>query len=152
MTQVSKYPISKDVYERIYDVFLRTLVDLKTKEEVDSFLKEFLSPTEQIMLAKRLAIALLLAKGYDYRQTAKILRVSTSTVGAVGILYKYGGADGGYKKVINRLLKDEKIEEFWQNAAGKILNLVPDNVSKGQEWVYLKKALRKRKYKNRKPF
>lgn len=149
MPQVSKYPISKDVYERIYDIFLKTIVDLKAKEEIDSFLKEFLSPTEQVMLAKRLAIAFLLAKGYDYRSTAKVLRVSTGTVGNVGIAYKYGE---GYKKVVNRLLKDEKLVAFWQNVGEKILNLIPDNISKGREWVYLKQELRKRKYKERKPF
>ncbi len=60
MTQVSKYPISDLVYQRILEIFFETLVGIKTKAEAYQFIKDFLSPTEQTMLSKRLAIAFLL--------------------------------------------------------------------------------------------
>ena len=121
MPQVSKYPVSKDIYERIFDVFLKTIANLTTKNQVVSFFDEFLSPTERIMLCKRLAVAFLLAKEYDYRTISKILRVSTTTVGTVAISYKY---KKNYKKVIENILKDEKIEEFWVNVGEKVAKLL----------------------------
>jgi len=116
MPQVSKYPVSKDVYERVFDVFLKTISDLNTKKQVQDFFKEFLSPTEQIMLAKRLATAFLIEKDYNYREISKILRVSTTTISRVALSYKYSN---NFKRIVKRILKDEKIEEFWLGVGRK---------------------------------
>lgn len=142
MPQVSKYPVSRDVYERIFEIFLKTIAGLTTKKQVASFLDEFLSPTEQIMLSKRLAIAFLLAKGYDYRTISKILRVSTNTVGSVAVVYKYGDI---YKKVVDNVLKDEKVEEFWINVGEKVTKLLAAGRSKSGTWIYLRNELQKKK-------
>ena len=139
MAQISKYPISKDVYERVFDVFLKTIVDLQTKKQVSDFFQEFLTPTERIMLAKRLAIGILLAKEYEYREICKILRVSTATIGTVALSYKYGK---NYKKVISKLLQDEKIEDFFLKAGESIANLLSKTGSKGGGWYYLKNELK----------
>ena len=76
MTQVSKYPISKDVADRIFEVFVKTLLKIKTYKEAESFTYDLFSPVEKIMLAKRIAIAFLLMKGYQYREISRLLRVS----------------------------------------------------------------------------
>jgi len=147
MTQVSKYPISKDVYEHIFDVFLATIAEIKTKNEVASFLQDFLTPTERIMLAKRLAIGLLLAKNYDYREISKILRVSTTTIGNMSSLYKYGHA---YRKVIDDILADEEMEKFWLDFGEKIASILSPGGAKTSGWFYLRNEIRKKK--RRKPF
>ena len=67
MSQVSKYPVRKDVYEEIFETLLETIAGLTTKKDVSAFFNEFLTPTERIMFAKRLAVGLLIAKGYDYK-------------------------------------------------------------------------------------
>lgn len=85
MTQVSRYPIPKEVYGRIFEIFVKTISSLGDKKQIADFFVDFLTPTERIMLAKRLAIAFLLMKKYDYKMIARTLRVSSSTIGGVSI-------------------------------------------------------------------
>lgn len=142
MPPVSKYPVSNEVIERIFEVFLKTITGLKTKNRAAEFLGEFLTPTERIMLAKRLAIAFLIAKGYEYREISKILRVSTNTVGKVNFAYKYGDA---YKKVVDRVLQDEKVEEFLENVGEKVTALLASGGSKSGTWRYLRQEIKQKR-------
>lgn len=144
MPQVSKYPISKDVYNTIFDKLSETIVNLRTKGQVIRFFDEFLSPTERIMLAKRLAIGLLLAKEYSYREIREVLRVSTTTIGDSALLYKYGK---GYREVIEKLIEDEKMEEFWLKIGEIISSVGASAGSKSGGWVYLRDQLRKKRLK-----
>lgn len=125
MSQVSKYLLNKEVEERMYDIFWQTIARLTTKESVKKFFYDLLSSTEKVMLAKRLAIAILLLKNYDYLTISKTLRVSTSTIMLISTWLKNGGE--GYKMVIKRILTEEKAEEFWDNLGEKIDNLLPPN-------------------------
>lgn len=147
MTQVSKYPISKAVEERIFEILFRVITEMNREEEVKDFFEDFLSPVEQIMLAKRLSIAVLLAKGYNYQDIIKILRVSPPTISQVAVSLKYAGK--GYKKVVERLIKEEKIEKFLQNVEDVILDHVPP---KGENWSYWRFKREQKKAGRRKPF
>ena len=141
MAQISKYPISNNVYERILEIFFKTLIKIQTENEAEQFIKDFLTPTEKIMLAKRLAIAFLLEKEYDYRTISGILRVSLPTVASVNVARKYGGK--GYQKMINKLLKEEKIKDFLFKV-GEILT-EPAKRGKGSNmWRYLNLELKKK--------
>lgn len=144
MSQISKFPITKDVYERIIEVFSRCIADLSSDDEIHSFLKEFLTPTERIMLAKRFAIGFLLEKKYSYREISKILRVSTTTISHVALNYDYGE---NFKKMVKKILEDEKLEKFWNNIGEKVLNILATPTSKSGSWVYLKEELKKHKDK-----
>ena len=146
MPQVSKYPIPQEVYNRIFEVFLKTVARLTTRAQVWNFFKEFLSPTEQIMLAKRLSIAFLLAKEYDYREISKILKVSTATIASVAISVKRGSA---YKKTVDQLLKDEQLVEWWKGALEEVAGTFAFG-SKGGAWISLKQELKEKRL--RKPF
>lgn len=106
MTQLSKYPLEKSLEIRVHEILDDALASLTTREEIEQFLGDLLSPTEKLMLAKRLSIALLLEKGFDYREITKILKVSSSTIGAVAVWRKIRGR--GYKRVIDKLLQIEK--------------------------------------------
>lgn len=130
MAQVSKYPLSKESEERIFEVFWQTIADLKTKETVKKFLEDLLSSTEKTMLAKRLAIAILLTKGHDYRSISKTLKVSTATIMLINTWLKQGGQ--GYKMVIQKLLKREKSEEFWDNLEETVSKILPPTY--GTNW------------------
>ena len=142
MAQVSKYPISKEVYKYIFDVFLKTVAELRTKREVQQFFDEFLSPTERIMFTKRLAIGILLAKKYNYREISKLLRVSLTTIGGISLLYKYGN---NFRTIIDKLLADEKMEEVWLKVGEKISGVLSSGGSKAGGWFYLKQNLRKKR-------
>jgi len=150
MTQVSKYPISKKVADRIFEVFLKTLVEIKSNKEADEFISDLLTPTEKIMLAKRLAIAFLLEKNYDYRTIQKIIRVSAPTITSVNNARKYGSE--GYKKLVEKIIKEEKLISFFDETVEKLLS-IPSELEKGSgTWSYLKEQVKNRKWKNKKAF
>ncbi|OGH41516.1 MAG: hypothetical protein A3H79_00035 [Candidatus Levybacteria bacterium RIFCSPLOWO2_02_FULL_36_8b] len=150
MTQISKYPISENVWSRIFEIFLNTFVKIKTAEEADQFISDFLTPTEKIMLAKRLAIAFLLEKGYDYRTIQKIIRVSASTIKSVNTSRKFGS--NGYRNLIERIVKEEKLVKFLDDVIIKVLS-IPAGKGKGSgAWTYLKQKAEEQSKKNRKAF
>lgn len=147
MTQVSRLPLHKDVEKRIFEIFKTTVGYLKHPEDIEDFLEDFLSPVEKIMLAKRLSIATLLAKGYTYPSIAKILRVTPSTIAAVSVNLKYAGK--GYKKAVEKIIRDEKIDLFWEKMED-IMSRIPP--SKGSDWKYHRGEYEKEKRKRQKPF
>lgn len=147
MTQISKYPISDKIYQRILEIFLKSLVKIETNDEAQQFIKDFLSPTEQIMLAKRLAIAFLLEQNYEFREISRILRVSLTTIARVSLMRKIGGV--GYQKIIHKLLNEEQLKEFLGNIAESLTGLM--SAGKGSTtWRYLNQELKNKKQS--KPF
>src|SRR3990167_7612872 len=57
MGQVSKRLISKEIADRIFDVFVKSFIKIRNVEDAQKLADDLFSPTERIMLAKRLAIA-----------------------------------------------------------------------------------------------
>ena len=115
---VSKYPLNQQVENKAKEIFLETLVKLKTKEEVNSFIEEFFTPTEKTMFVKRLAIAVLLSKGYDSRAISRILKVSVTTITYVNIWIKHH--QGFLKKIVQEIIANEDQQEFWEEVGYKI--------------------------------
>lgn len=147
MAQVSKYPISKEIYERIFEIFLKTLVKIRDQKEAEEFVESLLSPVERIMLAKRLATAFLLEKGYEYRQIQKVIRVSLPTIASVNFSRKYGGA--GYKKAVAKILREEKINDFLEKAILKLLSIPATGTKGSGVWRYLKQEVEQERKKKR---
>ncbi|MEK7450334.1 MAG: Trp family transcriptional regulator [Patescibacteria group bacterium] len=147
MTQISKYPIHKDVEKRMFEVLRETISHLTNAAEIEDFLTDFLSPVEKIMLAKRLSIAVLLHKGYRYETIAGILRVTPPTIATVSMLLKYSGK--GYKKAVGKIAANEKINLFWEKV-GDMLSKIPS--SKGSDWAYQRKEYEKKKRARKKAF
>lgn len=121
MTQVSKSPLSPKISKEIENSFWWILTNLQKEEEVKKFLNDFLSPTEKTMLIKRLAIAMLLLKGYTYKDIREILKVSYPTINHIQRWLAKGGR--GYKMVFEKSLSQGKFGEFLQN----VDNLLKDN-------------------------
>lgn len=150
MAQISKYPIRKEIADRIFEIFLKTLVNIKDKEEARQLVSDLLTPTERIMLAKRLSIAFLLGKDYHYRRIKELLRVSSPTIAAVSLARQYGSK--GYKRLIDKISKEESIDKFLKEAATKLVSF-PAMSGKGSGvWRYLKGELEEEKRKKAKAF
>ncbi|KKS80747.1 MAG: hypothetical protein UV55_C0031G0024 [Candidatus Gottesmanbacteria bacterium GW2011_GWC1_43_10] len=75
------------------------------------FLNDFFTKTERIMLAKRLAIALMVMKGYETKIIVEVLRVSSATVYHTQEWLNHGGS--GLKMGLNKLMRQEKLQKFW---------------------------------------
>ena len=110
MTQVSRFPLPKILEEQMFVLFHRALADLRTEKDVSKFLEDLLTPSERIMLGKRLAIAVLLDKGYDQRTIHTIMKVSVSTVSSVNYWLKHQGS--GYRIVLSKLKNQEEWREL----------------------------------------
>lgn len=123
MGKVSKRFMDKDIESRMFEIFWKALASLKSPEEARYFWQSFISDVEQIMLAKRLGIALMLAKGFLYQEIKDTLKVSSSTIMDVGIRYKIGG--GGVKPALKKILKEEAVEDFWDNIEEFFLMISP---------------------------
>lgn len=148
MTQVSRYPISKAVYERVLEIFFGILVRIKTKSEAEQFIHDFLTPTERVMLTKRLAIAFLLEKGYEHRTICRVLRVSAATIARVNLVKQYGGE--GYQRMISKLMRDEKIKDFLLGVAEAVSRMGSVGGKGSGGWRHLRREIEKERTK--KPF
>ncbi len=145
MTQVSKYPLRKDVYDYIADIFLHTFSSFSDSKRVESFISDFLTPTEKIMLTKRLAIFVMLAKGYTYIDIRRILRVSPSTVAGASRYYKYLGK--GSKDVVANIIKNEKFQTFWITVGEAVSGTISSLNTRSKSWYNLHQEIRKQKIK-----
>ena len=150
MSQISKYPVSKQISDRIFEIFLNTLVNIKNEDDADQFISDLLTPTEKIMLAKRLAIAFLLEKDYDYRTIQKIIRVSTGTIAIVNLSLHHGSK--GYKKLISKIVQQEKLTGFFETSIIKVLSAPATLEKGGGAWTYLKRKAEEQKQRNKKSF
>lgn len=145
MSQVSKYPLSKAVENECFDLLHETIGELNNRQEIQEFLDDFLSPIEKIMLSKRLAVAVLLGKGYNYEAIRRALHVTPGTIAMVNILYKYSGK--GYKRMVDRVLTQEKWQKLWQ----KIDDVLADLVAPAHtNWSYWRKERWQRKMQAKK--
>lgn len=141
MAQISKRVLQKNVEERILDLFWTSLSMLSTKEKVALFLDDLLSPTEKLMLGKRLAIAFMLMKGYDYPSINNRLKVSDSTIWNVKMNLTYKGK--GYNMAIEQIMSKEKWEKFWQDLDHFFGKVLPPRY--GTNW----KEARRKQWENR---
>lgn len=144
MAQVSRYPLSKDVADRIFEVFIKSLIKVKNQQDAQVLVNDLFSPTERVMLAKRLAIAFCLMQGYEYREISKLLRVSLGTVATINMALKYGSS--GYKTILDRISKEEKLADFFKSVGEKLLSVGQYGKGSGT-WRYLKAEIQKSRYK-----
>lgn len=132
MSQVSRKILPKDTQEKIFKIFFKSLARLHNPSEIQKLLFDLLGPVEQIMLAKRLAIALLLSRGYSYESIKGLLRVSQETIARVNISLNYGGE--GYKMVINKIFRSERLEQIFENIEDVTIATFPASSVK-KTWV-----------------
>ena len=142
MTQISKYRVSQKVNDQISDIFFQTIANLTQKKQGLDFFSEFLTPTEKVMLSKRLAIGYLLARGYEYREISRILKVSTATVTNFARLYKYGTS---YKNIVDKILSKIKTKEMFLDFVEGFADIGAIGGAKSAGWFELRNEIRKKK-------
>lgn len=128
MSQVSKRVLNPKIQERLFENFWEMFADIKNVKDIRVFLDDFLSPTEKMMLAKRMAIAILFSKGYDHRTISSMLKVSTTTVN--NIARYLNSKTAGYQLLIKKYAQKESIKRFIQELERYFYRLQP-----GQHFV-----------------
>ena len=124
MTKVSRRMLDKNLEDYIFAIFLKAIADLKTLDEVQNFLEDLLSPTEKIMLIKRLAIAIMLSKGYTYDEIDHTLKVSRPTIMTVSYFLKHS-QNVGYQKVTEKILAHQKRDALFDKVEEILIQLSP---------------------------
>lgn len=109
MPHVSRKKLSAKVLDQLVDSLLFVLTDIKNKKEMEEFLSSFLSQTEKVMLAKRLAIVFLLEEGIEETKIADILNVTQPTVFRMRLWHEIHGA--GYQWAIAKIRKQKLLGE-----------------------------------------
>jgi len=133
MTQVSKRIVHKQIESRMYETLFEAIKHLRSKEEIQLFLTDLLSPTERTMLAKRLAIAALLMRAYEYESIMNMLKISSATISKVALVLHH---NQGYKNTINKIARSESAKEFWQQIERLTSRLVSSrNYSANDEFL-----------------
>jgi len=105
MPKVSRIPLSQELRDEILHNLFLSFANLQTEKEIEKLLLNLLTPTEKIMLSKRLSSAVLLERGHTYNEICKILKLSPGTVNAVNRELKKFGE--GYKLAV-RLIEKNK--------------------------------------------
>ncbi len=115
---MSRRPLSKALETAMFTLLYRVLSQLRSEKDVAELVEDLLTPTEKIMLGKRLAIAFLLDKGYDQRTIHTMMSVSVSTVNHVNFWLQHKGS--GYRHVIAMMNQGEHWVEFWQTLDSRL--------------------------------
>ena len=89
MPHLSKKYIDQKVFLDIYRHFHDALVSLKNKNESGKLIRELLTPTERVMIAKRVAMVYMLRKGHSSYEIEKVLKVSSSTVARYNLKHDF---------------------------------------------------------------
>ena len=121
MTKISRRYLNKELEKRMFELFLKTIVDIKNPDEARNFIEDLLSPTERLMLVKRLAIAILLSKNYTYDEIDDTLKVSRATIMTVSLWIKNG--KNGYKKAVEKIMNTQRKEEFIDKVEEMLIQL-----------------------------
>ena len=111
MGRISRRKLNTLLEKRLYQLFWQHLADLKTTDLVEEFLHSLLTHTEQVMLAKRLAISVLLSRGFSYQDIDETLKVSKSTIATIQRQLLAGAS--GYVKAVKKIQNQKAQENFW---------------------------------------
>lgn len=104
MTKISHNAMKPYIKKDIIKEFWYTVGELNTSQLL-TFLQEIFTPTEIMMLAKRLAIIRSLRKGIDYSSIRLTFKVTDTTIAKMNNILKM--ANGNFIKILDHLVKEE---------------------------------------------
>ena len=105
MAQVSRRFIKPRVGAKIQNLLIDCIQRCNDQKTTISFIESLLTETEKTMLAKRIAIALMILKGEDYERIDNTLKVSKATIWRVKIWLDAKGS--GFRSLLNEVLEHD---------------------------------------------
>ncbi|MFH0979415.1 MAG: Trp family transcriptional regulator [Candidatus Roizmanbacteria bacterium] len=110
MTRISRLQVDDEVLEKLYLLMFEVVGSMDEEEEFSEIINELLSPTEKIMVAKRVAIIYMLMKKIDYSTISNVLKVSSTTIAKFHSIMMEGKA---IKNALKGIVGSEKIKDFF---------------------------------------
>ena len=98
--------LSRKDQDELFIDFVKSVSALRNSVEAANYIKDLLSESEVLVLARRLQIARLLNKGFTYQEVNNTTKASYTTIAKVQWwLRQYGD---GYRLVLERTQKDSE--------------------------------------------
>jgi|GEM_PF-883056 len=119
MVNLSKKQIAKEKLIKIFQLFYEIINKAEDSDDFFILIKDILSPPEQMMVAKRIAIIYLLMKGVDQSSIAEYLLTSRATVAKFSLLFY--NKETQLISIIGELLGKEKISHFLEDLFADLL-------------------------------
>ena len=141
MPQISKHQLDKTVAKHLFSLFWRSLSRLGSPQETAEFFSDILTSTEEIMLAKRYTVAVLLTKGYSPIYIRQALHISFTTIATVSAWLKH--LNPTTKKIINRHLHDESWGKFFDTLDG-LIDSIPSTFARQRDQFKISQEKRAR--------
>jgi uncharacterized protein YerC len=104
MPRVSKVrPLEPNKKTLYLDDFWCSITSLENKQETVAFFKDLLTPEEQLMLAKRFRVAMMLISNYPWDEIDEEVKVTQGTIAATK--WKLESPREGLKKIAVRIIE-----------------------------------------------
>jgi len=139
MPQVSKRFLKKEKLNKIFTLFFDLIADIDDKNKAEKVVDELLTPTEKIMVAKRIACLYLVSKKIPPTIISDSIKLSSSTIGHYYYLYEHSAI---IKEFIQEKLASKKVSDLLKNIYVEIWYGIP---RKGADWGYQKRQYIKHK-------
>ncbi len=91
------------------DALFKAFLALEDKEACYNLFSDMFTDQEMVSFARRLRVAKLLLNGATYGMIQEQLPVSSATITRINTVLQYG--EGGYRHIMERLMKQQKTEE-----------------------------------------
>lgn len=131
MPHISSKKLKKEHLQKLYNEFSIALEKSAKKSWIKLFLRDFLSKTEKIMLAKRFAVIYLLSKELPHSYIYQSLSMSPATIARMSLKYEIGKYSALLKTIENN-------KDLW-NILERILRAgLPPIAGRGR-WKFLYK-------------
>jgi uncharacterized protein YerC len=149
MAQVSRRVVDTTVLEKMNRLLHDCFIRCRDHETTTQFVTDLLTDTERIMIAKRLAIALMLLKDRTIAEIGERLKVSKQTIWMVQGLLRTRGE--GFRSILEAVLRHEKDQEKENIGAAMDLDS-PFPPPVGSNWRAIKRGQWKRLRETTEPF
>jgi len=110
MPHVSRIQLNKRVEEKLIDSLEIVLTKASKKDEMNKFLFSLMTHTEKLMLAKRLAVVVLLKEGLTQSEISRALNLTRVTVNKMELLLET--RKEGYNIALRILAEEKLLAEF----------------------------------------
>lgn len=143
MPRVSKRPVKHNILEKISEQLISYIASIKTRRKSELFLTELCTEEERLVLAKRLAIVVMLEHNYSYVTIQKTLSVSPATIARIAEEKDRGRFRYIEKQCGTRYRPKSGEEDFW-DMLEEMLRMGMPPMGKGR-WRYLNEMTRDKK-------
>jgi uncharacterized protein YerC len=118
MVNISKKNIKKQTLSIVSENLIKYIALIKTQKTAENFINELLTPSEQIMIAKRFAAIVMIERGYSYSKIMDTLKISRGTVASISRkrdagCFKYICESIKKAKNKKKVVRQEK--DFWDS-------------------------------------